>query len=88
MKLYRLINIEYNSWNALIIEVLRINERCLFAINISFNFLLIDLFYRSIIIFDKTENIYPMCDECGKKLTLVRPGKYQCDNENCPGNGG
>jgi hypothetical protein len=23
------------------------------------------------------------CTDCGSKLTLVRPGKHQCDNEEC-----
>ena len=23
------------------------------------------------------------CGECGEVMTLVRPGKYQCDNINC-----
>jgi len=26
------------------------------------------------------------CGSCKQELTLVRPGKYQCDNENCPSN--
>lgn len=26
------------------------------------------------------------CDQCGHPLTLVRPGKYQCDNKDCPTN--
>lgn len=25
----------------------------------------------------------PTCGDCGKELTLVRPGKHQCDNPNC-----
>jgi len=27
------------------------------------------------------------CGSCKQELTLVRPGKHQCDNENCPSNG-
>ena len=27
-----------------------------------------------------------LCVDCGKELTLVRPGKHQCDNENCQSN--
>ena len=26
------------------------------------------------------------CGSCKQELTLVRPGKHQCDNENCPSN--
>lgn len=26
------------------------------------------------------------CCECGHKMTLVRPGKYQCDNSKCKSN--
>lgn len=26
------------------------------------------------------------CGDCGKRLTLVRPGKHQCDNPNCESN--
>jgi len=26
------------------------------------------------------------CGGCKQELTLVRPGKHQCDNENCPSN--
>lgn len=26
------------------------------------------------------------CLSCGHQLTLVRPGKHQCDNEQCPTN--
>lgn len=25
----------------------------------------------------------PTCGDCGQELTLVRPGKHQCDNSNC-----
>jgi len=28
------------------------------------------------------DHVY-LCDQCGQPLTLVRPGKYQCDNEDC-----
>ncbi|MFC0605877.1 hypothetical protein [Winogradskyella pulchriflava] len=27
-----------------------------------------------------------LCGSCKQELTLVRPGKHQCDNENCPSN--
>ncbi len=26
---------------------------------------------------------WPQCSYCGKELTLVRPGKHQCDNPDC-----
>jgi hypothetical protein len=26
------------------------------------------------------------CGDCGERMTLVRPGKHQCDNESCTGN--
>lgn len=32
-----------------------------------------------------TEVSEPTCGDCGRKLTLVRPGKYQCDNPHCDG---
>lgn len=28
------------------------------------------------------------CGDCGQRLTLVRPGKHQCDNAACHGNQG
>lgn len=28
----------------------------------------------------------PFCDQCGQFLTLVRPGKWQCDNKDCSTN--
>lgn len=27
-----------------------------------------------------------VCVACGKRMTLVRPGKYQCDNAKCSSN--
>ena len=27
-----------------------------------------------------------LCGDCGQKLTKVRPGKYQCDNQKCKRN--
>ena len=27
-----------------------------------------------------------VCGDCGQKLTEVRPGKYQCDNQKCKRN--
>jgi len=32
-------------------------------------------------LFNALEEDY--CTECGEKLTKVRPGKTQCDNEDC-----
>ena len=34
---------------------------------------------------DEYNNI-AYCGHCNKKLTLVRPGKHQCDNDNCKSN--
>lgn len=31
-------------------------------------------------------NSVARCGSCKQELTLVRPGKHQCDNENCPSN--
>ena len=30
-----------------------------------------------------SEDSSPSCGTCGEPLTAVRPGKYQCDNEQC-----
>lgn len=33
--------------------------------------------------FIKRQPKEPMCGDCGQELILVRPGKHQCDNDNC-----
>ena len=43
-----------------------------------------DFLINRILLSKKNEPIISICcGDCGKKLTLVRPGKYQCDNRNC-----
>ena len=62
MKKFTLINIEWNSWNWFIIELLGVDsghwsgdERHLFYANVSHRFLFIDLFWFKFKIFDKTD---------------------------------
>ncbi len=37
---------------------------------------------ESDVIYDDTEQL-AICNDCKAPLTLVRPGKHQCDNLNC-----
>jgi len=30
------------------------------------------------------DDLIHTCGDCGQHLTIVRPGKYQCDNPHCP----
>ena len=53
MERITILNIEWNCYNAIIIELLAVNDRALFGINVSTRFLMIDLFWFNIIVFDK-----------------------------------
>ncbi len=50
-----LIELTYNSCNGLFIDLLSINDKCLFSINTDLNrFMIINLFFIELTIWDKT----------------------------------
>lgn len=52
MSIFRLIRIEYNIWNGLLIEILNFNERSLFSINAASNFVVMDILFMTIPLYD------------------------------------
>ena len=54
MEYFCVIRIEWNEWNSFIFDIININEKCLFGLGFSKEFLIIDLFFKRITIFDKT----------------------------------
>lgn len=56
------IHLEWNAWNGFIFKVLDIelgkhDSRSLFSVNASSNFLIIDVLFFQITVFDKTEDL-------------------------------
>ena len=56
------IHLEWNTWNGFIFKVLDIelgkyDSRSLFSVNASSNFLIIDVLFFQITVFDKTEDL-------------------------------